>query len=104
MKAFDEGRASWMDFYPIERQLGDGSLQDRQAVMFVDIGGGMGHEAIAVHKRFSNLPGRFVLQDLPAVVTQVDLDGVEVMAHDFFEPQPLRGELFRQAPSDSLLE
>ena len=52
MKAFDEGRASWMDFYLIERQLGDGSLQDRQAVMFVDIGGGMGHEAIAVHKRF----------------------------------------------------
>ena len=104
MTAFDEDRANWMDFYPVERQLGDGSLQDRQAVMFVDIGGGMGHEAIAFLKRFPNLPGRVVLQDLPAVVAQVDLDGVEVMAHDFFEPQPLHGELIRQAPSDSFVE
>ena len=90
--AFDEGRASWMDFYSVEEKLGDGASEHEDAVLFVDVGGGMGHEASAVRKRFPKLPGRYVLQDLPAVVSEVHIDGVEVMAHNFFERQPIKGE------------
>lgn len=81
-----------MDFFPVEKNLGEGAREGSEAVMFVDVGGGMRHEASALHKRFPKLPGRYVLQDLPAVVSQVQTDGVDVMAHNFFEPQPIKGK------------
>ena len=60
--------------------------------MFVDVGGGYGHEAAALKKHYPNLPGRFVVQDLPQIVSEIKLeDGVEAMAHDFFTPQPQKG-------------
>ena len=94
MTGFDEGRGSWMDFFPIKENLGIGARDDEAAIMFVDIGGGMGHEAVALKKRCPDLPGRFVVQDLPQVVAGLNLDAeVESMAHDFFTIQPLQGEL-----------
>ncbi len=95
MTGFDEGRGSWMDIFPVKENLGIGARDDQVAIMFVDIGGGMGHEAVALKKKFPDLPGRFVVQDLPQVVSGLNLDaGVETMAHDIFTPQPLQGELF----------
>ena len=91
MSAFDEGRTIWTNFFPVEEQIGKGARQDPEAVMFIDIGGGMGHEGLALKKRFPNLPGRFVNQDLPSIVSDQKLDGIESMAHDFFTPQPLKG-------------
>ena len=94
MSGFNEGRSSWMDIFPVKENLGTDARDDQAAVMFVDIGGGMGHEAVALKKRFPDLPGRFVVQDLPQVVSgQTLVAEVESMAHDFFTPQPLKGEL-----------
>ena len=94
MTGFDEGRGSWMDFFPVKENLGKGARDDEAAIMFVDVGGGMGHEAVALKKRFPDLPGRFVVQDLPQVVAGLNLDAeIESMAHDFFTVQPLQGEL-----------
>lgn len=76
----------------MEEEIGKGARQDPDAITFVDIGGGMGHEALALKNRYPNLPGRFVNQDLPQIVSGQNLDGVESMAHDFFSPQPLRGK------------
>ena len=92
MSAFDEGRANWMDFYPVQERIGHGAREDKDAVLFVDIGGGMGHEAAALHKQFPELPGRYILQDLPAVVSGNQTKGVAAMAHDFLEPQPIKGK------------
>ena len=92
MTSFDEGRDTWMDYFPVQKKLGDGANEDKDAIMFVDIGGGMGHVAAALHKRFPNLPGRFILQDLPSVVSEANNEGIEVVAYDFFQPQPARGE------------
>lgn len=91
MSGFDEGRGSWMQFYPVEKQLGTGAKQDNDSVMFVDVGGGLGHEAAAVKKEFPGLPGRFVVQELPHVTLEIKFDGIEAMAHDFFTSQPLQG-------------
>ena len=91
MSAFDEGRSNWTDFFPVEEEIGKGARQDPEAIMFVDVGGGMGHEGLALKKRYPDLPGRFVNQDLPQIVSDQKLDGVESMAHDFFTPQPLQG-------------
>ena len=95
MTGFDEGRGSWMDIFPVKENLGIDARDEQAAIMFVDVGGGMGHEAVGLKKRFPDLPGRFVVQDLPHVVSGLNLDAeVESMAHDFFTPQPLQGELF----------
>jgi len=89
MSGFHEGRANWMDFYPVEENLCTGARPD--AVMFVDIGGGMGHEAVALKQRFPKLPGKFILQDLPQTVKGLHLEGVETMAHDFLKTQTIKG-------------
>lgn len=60
--------------------------------VFVDVGGGVGQQCVAIKEQFPNLPGKVVLQDLPSVVADVTLpEGIEVMAYDFFTPQPVKG-------------
>jgi hypothetical protein len=63
-------------------------------VLLVDIGGATGHDLEAFHKAFPGMPGRLILQDLPGALVELDaqaLAPVEVMAHDFFQPQPVKG-------------
>ncbi|KAL8674145.1 MAG: hypothetical protein Q9224_007506 [Gallowayella concinna] len=93
MTAFDEGRTSWMIYYPVVEKLDRGARTDSDAVLFVDIGGGIGHEASALKKRFPNLPGNFVVQDLPTAVAQIQSGVVKPMAHNFFDEQPVKGAL-----------
>ena len=90
MSGFDEGRANWMDFFPVEEKLGNGAHTN--GILFVDVGGGIGHEAIALKNRFPKLPGKFVLQDLPQTVEDLHLEGVEAMKHDFLKPQTIKGK------------
>ncbi|KAL8798877.1 MAG: hypothetical protein Q9182_006307 [Xanthomendoza sp. 2 TL-2023] len=90
MTAFDEGRTSWLTFYPVIK-LQYGARKDSDAVLFLDIGGGMGHEASALKKRFPSLPGKLVVQDLPVVVARIQSGVVKSMAHNFFEEQPVKG-------------
>ncbi|KAI1151929.1 S-adenosyl-L-methionine-dependent methyltransferase [Nemania diffusa] len=65
--------------------------------VFVDVGGSMGHQCVAVRRRYPDLAGRIVLQDLPETIEKVKanplpgFEGTETQAHDFFTPQPLRG-------------
>ena len=79
---------AWFEFYPVEERLrvtGDEPL-------LVDVGGGLGHDLIALKAKFPNIPGKLVVQDLPTVIDHVkDLPpGIEAMKHDFFSPQPLK--------------
>ena len=89
-----EGRASWLDIFPINDQLTAGFSDKKDSVMLVDVGGGLGHELESLQNKYTNLPGRLVLEDLEATVQQVDKTKVtfEVMAHDFFTPQPIKGK------------
>ena len=88
-----EGRANWLDFFPLEETLSTGFKGGDDAVMFVDIGGSKGHETAAIMERYPHLPGRYILQDLPNTIKQaVSVPGLECMAHDFFQDQPIQGE------------
>ena len=78
----------WFEFYPVEEKLrvaGDEPL-------LVDVGGGLGHDLIALKAKFPNIPGKLVVQDLPIVIDNVkDLPpGIEAMKHDFFSAQPVK--------------
>jgi hypothetical protein len=68
---------------------------DSTKPVFVDVGGGTGQQCVAVRRKWPGLPGRVVLQDLPAVVAEAEVPegyGIEVMAYDFFTPQPVKGK------------
>ena len=88
-----EGRANWLDFFPFKKQLADGFQGGDDAIMLVDVGGALGHEVQAIKNRYPDLPGEFVLQDLPDTIKQAGtVPGMQAMAHDFFAPQPIKGK------------
>ncbi|KAL3479808.1 S-adenosyl-L-methionine-dependent methyltransferase [Aspergillus californicus] len=81
----------WFEIYPVSEKLEIGN-PDR--ALLVDIGGGVGHDLIAFKKRFPDLPGKLVLQDLPQVIDAIEeplLEGVSAIKHSMFEPQPIQG-------------
>lgn len=69
--------------------------------LIVDMGGGNGQELLELRRRFPKAthPGRVLVQDLPATFEYVDISaleeqGIEVMPHNFFTPQPVVGAQF----------
>ncbi|RAH79729.1 S-adenosyl-L-methionine-dependent methyltransferase [Aspergillus japonicus CBS 114.51] len=99
MGVYAQGRPRWMDpgFYPVQQQLVDGAVPaiDDEGVLLVDVGGSFGHDLLAFRRKWPDLPGRLVLQDLPEVVACVPAEvaelGVEVLGYDFFTPQTVVG-------------
>ncbi|PYI00143.1 S-adenosyl-L-methionine-dependent methyltransferase [Aspergillus ellipticus CBS 707.79] len=95
MSVYRQGRPSWMDndFYPVRKRLVNGTNIRGKDVLLVDIGGSTGHDVSEFRRRWLDVPGRLVLQDLPEVVATVkDLhESIEPMAHDFFTEQPVQG-------------
>lgn len=64
---------------------------------FVDVGGGVGHQCLALVNMYPQFKGRVVLQDLPPVLEHaLDIEGVETMAWDFWKSseQPVRHASF----------
>lgn len=95
MAAYRQGRASWMDpqFFPVQEKLVDGADPRKEAVFLVDIGGSIGHDMEEFLTKHPSVPGRLVLQDLPAVLQQINTldERIEQMEHNFFDEQPIRG-------------
>ncbi|KAK3704893.1 hypothetical protein LTR37_013584 [Vermiconidia calcicola] len=65
-------------------------------VVLVDVGGNTGHDILNFRTAHPTLPGRLILQDLPAAIQSVDTSAlraknIEAHAHDFFTPQPIHG-------------
>jgi demethylsterigmatocystin 6-O-methyltransferase len=84
------GALNWLSAFPFKEELGDFQGQ----TVFIDIGGGFGHQCIAVMGAFPELTGKIVLQDLPQTLAHVpEIDGVEATVHNFFEPQIVKGSL-----------
>ncbi|KAJ5691055.1 hypothetical protein N7488_011790 [Penicillium malachiteum] len=79
----------WFEFFPVADRLCVPSDDDP---LLVDIGGGQGEDLKKFKAKFPALPGKLILQDLPAVVQGAhDLPaGIEVQKHDFFHEQPVK--------------
>ncbi|KAF7187911.1 O-methyltransferase gsfD [Pseudocercospora fuligena] len=74
--------------YPFEKLYEGTTPED---VLFVDVGGGFGHQCMNLRKSFPASKGRVVLQDLPFVVEGKQIPDVEVTAHDMMTEQPVKG-------------
>lgn len=99
-QAFDDYMAArriddmpqWFEIYPAAENLRD-LHPGPNAVLMVDVGGGPGQELARFKERYPEIPGRFVLQDLPLTLERIEKPphGVETMEYDFFTPQPVKG-------------
>lgn len=81
----------WLSVYPIDEETKGWNPENP---VFVDVGGGIGHQCLALRTKYPQLPGRVILQDLlPALEHALPMQNVEVLEHDFFQPQPIKGIL-----------
>lgn len=82
-------RETWLSVYPIETET---KALDPKAPLLVDIGGSIGHICAQFKQVFPNVPGRVIVQDLPeTIAAALPTPGVENMAYNFFETQPVKG-------------
>ncbi|KAL6718617.1 hypothetical protein ACLMJK_002851 [Lecanora helva] len=100
MTASQGNRKSWVDWFPIREQYiqpknGVDMKKKSDEVFMVDVAGGRGHHLDEVSKRFPDISGRLILEDLPAVIDDIkELDPrIEKMKVDMFEPQVVKGAL-----------
>lgn len=87
-------RPSWIEWWPVESRIFSTDVPiDENGVLLVDIAGGRGHDIQAFKTKFSGRKGRLVLEDLPAVIDDIQqLDqSIERIKYDFFKPQPIQG-------------
>ena len=87
---------NWLTLYPLKERL----LQqpwDASKPFLVDVGGSNGGALRALAAEFPDLKARFVLEDLPKVIENLDKEGlrldsrIELIKYDFFTPQPVKG-------------
>ncbi|RYP49870.1 hypothetical protein DL768_004486 [Monosporascus sp. mg162] len=82
----------WLDVVDISSAAATGTPGK---TVFVDVGGGLGHQSARLVGRFPELKGRVVLQDKDTTVQLAGkLDGVDCRAHDFFTEQTVKGADF----------
>jgi hypothetical protein len=74
-------------------KLVEGANLDSGSPLVVDVGGNTGIDISHVLAARPDLPaGALVLQDLPEIIARAKVDDkITVMAHDFFQPQPVKG-------------
>jgi hypothetical protein len=80
--------------FPFEAELSKIHTED-DTVLLVDVGGGKGQATREIKQMCPNIKGRMILQDRPQVTSKLteEMPGIEVMAYDFFTPQPIKGTL-----------
>ncbi|CAD6572696.1 MAG: hypothetical protein ASARMPREDX12_005376 [Alectoria sarmentosa] len=87
-----KGRPEFPEIYPVERELVDGLSDNEDAVLLVDVGGGLGQDISTLRQMVPTLRGRTILQELPEMVQSFPgTEGIEIMEYDFFEPQLVKG-------------
>lgn len=89
MVAQREGLPTWLDVYPLKK-LDEGATAETP--VFVDIGGGAGHQCMALKQAYPDLKGRIILEDLPKTIEQaLPVPGLEKIGIDFWKEQPVKG-------------
>jgi hypothetical protein len=84
-------RPHWVRWFPIRERILNGASQDEKDVLLVDIAGGRGHDLHRFIEAFSDVKGRFVLEDLPVVINDYRSANarIEPLKHDILTPQPI---------------
>ncbi|KAE9369977.1 S-adenosyl-L-methionine-dependent methyltransferase [Stipitochalara longipes BDJ] len=93
MAARRKGMPTWLSVFPSE--FVENVKSSKEDVLFVDMGGNIGHQCADFKARFPEVEGRVVLQDLEYAIAMALLThGVENTVHDIFTPQTVKGAKF----------
>lgn len=90
-----DGLPTMFDVVDFRQEFGQNT--DDSTILFVDVGGAMGHQCIALKQKYPELLGRVILQEQAHTIEQVKasplpgFEGIEPQVHDFFTHQPLKG-------------
>ncbi|RYP75950.1 hypothetical protein DL769_003716 [Monosporascus sp. CRB-8-3] len=77
-----------LDVIPLDHFVSSG----HEGPVFVDIGGNTGQQAGRLVSKHPELAGRVVVQDREETINSAPgAKGVQLQAHDFFSPQPVKG-------------
>ena len=101
-----DGLPTFFDVVDFRQELGQNA--DNTTILFVDVGGAMGHQCIALRKKYPGLVGRVILQDQARLLEQVKanplsgFEGIETQVYDFFTPQPVKGTALKTTGSSYL--
>lgn len=98
MMAQRANEKTWLDVVPSKYLTENSELE---SPLFVDIGGGIGHQCAALLSAFPNIRRRVILEDLaPVIAHALPTPGVEKIVHDFWEEQPIKGKFstWRRGP------
>jgi hypothetical protein len=81
--------------FPFRSMLDQVSAEKERAFV-VDVGGGRGNALVAIMAECGgSVAGRMVLQDMAEVLeskSPVRIEGVQIMPHNFYDPQPVRSK------------
>lgn len=93
MEAWTAWKTPWTKVYDTTILLDGAKLSDTSPFV-VDVGGNTGIDISHVLTKHPDLPaGSLVLQDLPEVIANAQVDKkITAMSHDFFFPQPVKGD------------
>lgn len=81
---------TWLSVYPLEAEI---QRWDARKPLFVDVGGGIGHQCMELIDRYPKLPGRIILQDLANCIDEaLRSPELDVMTHDRYDWQPIKGQ------------
>ncbi|KAL0942358.1 o-methyltransferase [Colletotrichum truncatum] len=87
-KVSTEKESPWMDMYPYQTLVAN---SDPNLPLFVDVGGGIGHDLMRLYNAYPELAPRLYLADLPEVVAaNIVPEAVKKLNYDFFTPQPIK--------------
>lgn len=96
MTAQRAGHNSWLSVFTPEEISQIYNSGDTASPLFVDVGGGMGHQSYALRAWLPesvSTDAAIIFQDLPSVISlaKEGVEGVKGMVHDMFSAQPLKG-------------
>ncbi|KAL4934711.1 S-adenosyl-L-methionine-dependent methyltransferase [Aspergillus undulatus] len=87
------GSSEWLTGFELFEKEALGTEDDVERVFFVDVGGGHGHQCLAVRDKYPGFKGQFVLEELPEVVQQLsEIPGLRIEVNDIFEEQKIKGK------------
>ena len=95
LNAFTRDRVGWLDIYPARTRLSS-SEQDIDSPLLVDVGGGIGRDALMFRRQFPDRAQAVIVQDIPDVIADASKNlpsdsGLTLQAVDFFDLQPVQG-------------
>jgi len=89
MTAQHDRHKTWVDVIDVGGLFDDATAE---TPVFVDIGGGVGHQCALLRKKLPDLTGRVILQDSENVIQHaLRTTGVEKMGFNFWDKQPIKG-------------